>query len=67
MEDINVFEDLINEYTFIKNIKRMFLTKKMEELNIEEVNIKFDTNTKSFKINIQKDKDHCYSMKDNIK
>jgi hypothetical protein len=46
----------INEQNFIKNIKRMFITKKMEDLNIEEVNIKFDNSTKSFKINIKKDK-----------
>lgn len=45
----------------------MFLTKKMEVLNIEEVNIKFDNSTKSFKINIKEDKYHVYERQYKIK
>lgn len=61
------FEDIINEESFSKNIKRMFLIKKMEELNIKQAVINFDAITKSFKIHIRKDDQNIYEQEYKIK
>lgn len=52
MEDLN---KLLDSNEFIKNIKRMFLMKVIEEHNIEKVDITFNSDIKSFEIKIVKD------------
>lgn len=52
MENLN---KVLDSNEFIKNIKRMFIMKVIEEHNIEKVNIIFNSNTKSFEIKILKD------------
>ena len=52
---IETFEDVINESSFIKNIKRMFIMKQTETYKIKKINIEYGENIKSFKINIEKD------------
>lgn len=56
MDNNYVFEEIIENESFIKNLKRMFITKQMEIHNIHEVIIKFDKETSSFNFNIIKDK-----------
>ena len=53
-DTIKTFEDVINEDSFLKNIKRMFIMKQMETYKIKKINIEYDENIKSFKMNIQK-------------
>ncbi|KAI9299614.1 hypothetical protein BJ944DRAFT_245029 [Cunninghamella echinulata] len=63
MDELDNFidiEDLINEESFMKNIKRMFIMRKMEEYKINNININFDNNTKSFKIYIEKENENYY-------
>ncbi|CAO3657034.1 unnamed protein product [Mucor hiemalis] len=48
-------EDVIYNESFLKNIKRMFITKQMEEHGIKRFTIVYDENIKSFKINLEKD------------
>ena len=48
---IETFKDVINEDSLLKNIKRMFIMKKMETYKIIKINIEYDEIIKSFKIN----------------
>ncbi|CAO3648689.1 unnamed protein product, partial [Cunninghamella blakesleeana] len=59
MDNITL-EDIINNETFIKNIKRMFIIKQIETYSIEKITIEFDKNIKSFKINLEKNKEKYY-------
>ncbi|KAI8329486.1 hypothetical protein BC941DRAFT_27741 [Chlamydoabsidia padenii] len=61
------FEDIIYDDLFLKNIKRMFIMKKMEQYDIKKINIEFDEITKSFKINIMKNKTDIYYIDYKIK
>ena len=53
-DNIETFED-VNEDSYLKNIKRMFIMKQMETYKIKKTNIEYDENIKSFKTNIEKD------------
>jgi hypothetical protein len=64
--DIIEFEKQIKNEHFLKNLKRMFITKKMEELNINQTIIKFDDATKSFDFDLKK-KDRRINIKYKIK
>ncbi len=48
-------ENIIYDDSFLKNIKRVFIKKQMEEHNIKKIIIEYDENIKTFKINIEKD------------
>jgi hypothetical protein len=52
--DIIEFEKQIKNEHILKNLKRMFITKKMEELNISQIIIKFDDATKPFDFDFKK-------------
>lgn len=49
------FEELIDHESFIKNIKRMYIMKVIELHDIEKVHIVYNSDTKSFEINLIKD------------
>jgi hypothetical protein len=51
---METFEELIEKSDFIKNIKRTYITKVIENYNIEKVNIVYNNNIKSFEINFIK-------------
>lgn len=67
MCEVDNFEKIINEDSFLKNIKRMFIMKQIEQLHIKEVVINFDNSTKSFKITINKDDKNIYQKEYKIK
>lgn len=66
MDNNNIFEEIIENESFIKNLKRMFITKQMEIHNINEVIIKFDKENSSFNFNMIKD-EKKYEYKYEIK
>lgn len=66
MDNNNIFEEIIENESFIKNLKRMFITKQMEIHNINEVIIKFDKEIPSFNFYIIKD-EKKYEYKYKIK
>ena len=49
------FDNVVNNDSFFKNIKRMFIIKQMEIHNIKSFNITFDNNIKKFKFELIKD------------
>jgi hypothetical protein len=57
---METFEELIEKSDFIKNIKRMYITKVIENYNIEKVNIVYNNNIKSFEINFIKNENPYY-------
>lgn len=67
MCEMDNFEKIINEDSFLKNIKRMFIMKQIEYLHIKEVVINFDNSTKSLKIIINKDDKNIYQKEYKIK
>ena len=67
MEDYNNFEDIINKDSFLKNIKRMFITKQMEIHNIKNIVIDYDDITKTFNFKITKDENNIYELKHKVK
>lgn len=61
------FENYINNDSFLKNIKRMFITKQMELYNIKQFTINFDNETKTFNFKIIKDDKNDYEHQYKIK
>ena len=45
-DSTEAFEDVINEDSFLRNIKRMFIMKQMETYKIKKINIECDEDTK---------------------
>ncbi len=64
--NINI-EDVIYEDSFLKNIKRMFIMKQMENHNIKKFTIEYDENTKSFKMYLINDDANIYYIDYKIK
>lgn len=61
------FEKIINKDSFLKNIKRLFIVKQMEQLNIRQVLINFDDITKTFKFELKKDDTNVYIQEYKVK
>ena len=49
------FEELIEKDCFLKNIKRSYIIKIIESINIEKLHIVYNNDIKSFEIKIMKD------------
>lgn len=61
------FQVIIENDHFIKDLKRMFITKQMEVHNIKQVFIEYNDDSKSFHFNIIKDDHHKYNYNYKIK
>lgn len=60
-------QNIIEEDSFLKNIKRMFITKQMELYNIKQFKIEFDNYTKTFNFQIVKDENNKFEYEYKVK